>query len=624
MFITHVFRVFPQIYKSLLLVISDLLLFIISLFVACYLGTGHLYSLTSTLLFNYLFSLLLVMFLFYKFGVYGEIVRYISLNTVIKIATTICCSSLVLLASTKLLYSENFPLRVYFINGLLSIVFIVASRLLARHFVNNYVGTGQCIATKKRKKHVAIYGAGSTGVQLARYITACSEYLHVVFFDEDSRFSDRKIGGVKVILPNNIQLLCKQYRIDEVFLAIPCANSDKRKIIIESFLKCSIRVKTIPSFSDLVSGTAKIEELSDIAVEELLGRTSVQPKENLLKKCIDEKSVLVTGAGGSIGAELCRQIVLLNPAKLVLFELSEYALYTIENELLSFIKEKGLKIELIALLGSVQHKKRMLQINQNYGIDTVYHAAAYKHVPIVEENPIEGVRNNVFGTLNAAMAADESGVETFVLVSTDKAVRSTNIMGATKRLAELVLQGISQTETTTKFCMVRFGNVLNSSGSVVPLFRKQIDNKGPITVTHSDVTRYFMSIPEAAQLVLQAGTLAKGGDVCVLDMGEPVKIIDLARKMITLSGLSEKTDEIDGDIAIEITGLRPGEKITEELLIGDNVIETKHPLIMRAVESSLSWATLQKSIAELDEFCHSTNENRVINTLWSIVVAPNQ
>ncbi len=623
MFITHLFRFFPQVYKSFFLVLSDLLLFISSFFLACYLGTGDLYSIVNILPLNYFFFLVLIMFLFYMFGVYGEIIRYISLSSVIKISIIICCSSLILLANAELVYFENIPLRVYFINLLLSIVFIVTSRLLARYFVNDYVGTVQRITTKERKKHVAIYGAGSTGVQLARYIGGCSEYLHVVFFDEDNRLSNRKISGIKIILPNNIRLLCKQYSIDEVYLAIPCANAVKRKTIIESFLKCSVRVKTIPSFSDLVSGIAKVEELSDIAVEELLGRTPVQPKESLLKKCISEKSVLVTGAGGSIGAELCRQIVLLNPIKLVLFELSEYALYKVETELLDFINENGLKIELIGLLGSVQHKKRMLYINMHYGIDTVYHAAAYKHVPIVEDNPIEGVRNNVFGTLNAAMAADESGVKTFVLVSTDKAVRPTNVMGATKRLAELVLQGISQTETTTKFCMVRFGNVLNSSGSVVPLFRKQIDNKGPVTVTHPDVTRYFMSIPEAAQLVLQAGTLAKGGDVCVLDMGEPVKIIDLARKMIALSGLNEKTDEIDGDIAIDIIGLRPGEKLTEELLIGSNVVETKHPLIMRAVESNLSWDTLQKKIAELDVFCHSADANNVTNTLWSLVTCSN-
>jgi FlaA1/EpsC-like NDP-sugar epimerase len=357
---------------------------------------------------------------------------------------------------------------------------------------------------------------------------------------------------------------------------------------------------TVPDIADLVSGTARVEDVRDVDANDLLGRDSVPPDERLFDACIRGKSVMVTGAGGSIGAELCRQIAHLRPRRVVLFEMSELALYQIDRELRAIMDREHLDFEFISLLGNAHHKCRVREIIQVYGVQTIYHAAAYKHVPIVEQNLVEGIHNNVIGTWYTAETAQECGVETFVLVSTDKAVNPTNVMGATKRLAEIVLQGLQQRSGRTKFCMVRFGNVLESSGSVVPLFREQIRRGGPVTVTHPDVIRYFMTIPEAAQLVLQAGAMAEGGDVFVLDMGKPIRIADLARRMVLLAGLSVRDeDNPDGDVEIRYTGLRPAEKLFEELLIGNNVSGTGHPMIMRAMEHSLPWGQVQQLLANL-------------------------
>ena len=362
----------------------------------------------------------------------------------------------------------------------------------------------------------------------------------------------------------------------------------------------SLLVQTIPDYGDILAGNARVEDVRDVDVGDLLGRDPVPPNPRLLDACIRGKVVMVTGAGGSIGSELCRQIVRLGPAQVLLFEMSELALYNIERELRALNASEGLGVELVALLGDAHHKNRVKEILQIYGVQTIYHAAAYKHVPIVEQNVVEGIYNNVFGTMNAGEAALECRVETFVLISTDKAVNPTNVMGATKRFAEIVLQALHQRGSTTRFCMVRFGNVLESSGSVVPLFREQIRRGGPVTVTHKEVIRYFMTIPEAAQLVLQAGSMGRGGDVFVLDMGKPVRIADLARRMISLMGLTVRDDaNPDGDIEIVYTGLRPAEKLFEELLIGTNVTGTEHPMIMRAMEHSLPWSRVQQTLAEL-------------------------
>ena len=610
----------PRFYKSAILLLNDLLLIPFTLYLSCYLIAGG-YNLSNSIPWSVYLSLPVVTsIIFLKFGMYRAIVRYLGLKTLWTIGAAASVSTIWLFISAKLFYADAVPLRVYAIFWLLSILCLGGSRFVARQIFSSLAMIRLVDDQSCTRKKIAIYGAGSTGVRLARYISSASEFIHTIYFDDDKKLFGREIDGVEVFPSSELKRLCKERTIDEVFLAIPNADKSKRKKVLEALLECGVRVKTVPGFAGIVSGDVRVEELREISVDDILGRDTVSPRKELLNGCIEGKTVMVTGAGGSIGSELCRQIVMLGPKKLVLFELSEFALYKVESELKAMmVKEYSIEIEIIALLGSVQHKKRLAQVMLAYDVQTVYHAAAYKHVPIVEHNPIEGVRNNIFGTLNAVLAAEEADVETFVLVSTDKAVRPKNVMGATKRFAELVLQGISHNETKTKFCMVRFGNVLNSSGSVVPLFKKQIENKESLTVTHPEVIRYFMTIPEAAQLVLQAGYIAKGGDVCVLDMGEPVKIIDLARKMIALSGLKEKTDSSDGDIEIKIVGLRPGEKLYEELLIGDNVSGTEHPLIMRAEELSIPWPKLQDIINDLDNCCHESDVKGVRDILLDVV-----
>jgi FlaA1/EpsC-like NDP-sugar epimerase len=392
----------------------------------------------------------------------------------------------------------------------------------------------------------------------------------------------------------------RQYRVDRVLLAVPSASRRRKSEILRRLEPLNIHVQSVPDFNDIVSGRAHVNDLRDIDIADLLGRDPILPHRKLLDASIRGKSVMVSGAGGSIGSELCRQIVLLQPKQMILFENSEIALYNIDRELNSILESRKLGVKIHAVLGNAHHKYRMREVMQAFGVQTVYHAAAYKHVPIVEQNLVEGVHNNVFSTWHAAEAALETGVETFVLVSTDKAVNPTNVMGATKRLAEIVLQALQTQTTRTRFCMVRFGNVLGSSGSVVPLFQEQIRLGGPVTVTHRDVRRYFMTIPEAAQLVLQAGSMGTGGDVFVLDMGQAVEIDQLARHMIKLSGLTVRDPaHPEGDIEIRYSGLRPGEKLFEDLLIGSNVTGTGHPMIMRAIEPSPTWDEVRDLLAEL-------------------------
>jgi FlaA1/EpsC-like NDP-sugar epimerase len=397
-------------------------------------------------------------------------------------------------------------------------------------------------------------------------------------------------------------VLCEELSVRTVLLAMPSANLRRRRTVLKQLSEFPVRVQTVPAYRDIVSGKARVDELSDVAVNDLLGRDPVPPDPTLLKSCITGKSVMVTGAGGSIGGELCRQILQLDPERLVLLDTSETALYRISKELEEQVKDRLLDLELLPILGSVTHEEKLCKTLEVFGVETVYHAAAYKHVPLVEHNIFEGIGNNVFGTLHAARAAIDAGVATFVLISTDKAVNPTSIMGATKRLAEMVLQAFARDATATKFCMVRFGNVLESSGSVVPLFRKQIRKGGPVTVTHRDIIRYFMTIPEAAELVIQAGSMAKGGDVFVLDMGEPVRVQDLAYRMINLMGLSVLDEKNpDGDIEIQYIGLRPAEKLYEELLIGSNASGTHHPRICRADEDYLAADVIAAIMADLAE-----------------------
>ena len=488
---------------------------------------------------------------------------------------------------------------------------LTTTRFLMRVLVSDRRNTGE---------RVAIYGAGRAGLRLVAAATDHREFRPVLFIDDNRALQGRVIAGLSVVSPERMAKLIKTLQIDRVLLAMPSAGHRKRQQIIENFKNLPVRIQTVPDIGDLLSGRARLEDIRDVDVADLLGRETVPPHTGLLDACICGKSVMVTGAGGSIGSELCRQIIELGPRRLVLFEISEHALYQIDQELTNLVRARGLGTEIVALLGSVHHRDRVRQSIRAFEVQTLYHAAAYKHVPIVEYNMIEGIHNNIVGTWHTAEAAEEAGVETFVLISTDKAVLPVNVMGATKRFAELVLQAMAERGSKTRFCMVRFGNVLESSGSVVPLFRKQIREGGPVTVTHKDVIRYFMTIPEAAQLVIQAGSLGQGGDVFVLDMGVPVRIADLARRMINLMGLTVRDEaNPDGDIAIRYTGLRQGEKLYEELLIGNDVARTEHPMIMRAMEESLPWPKVRHYLAQFQLAGNAFDCQQILNLLLESV-----
>ena len=518
--------------------------------------------------------------IFIRMGLYRAVLRYVGSKVLTTIVKAITITTLVLLALVVMSGTQGIPRSVFLSFWLLSLLFIAGSRLLLRGYIHSYT------RKRKHKQPVAVYGAGSAGAALAKAMQSGWEYEPVVFIDDSTQKEGVEIHGVKVYPPDQLPALILRHGISQVLLAMPALSPRSRRKILENLEKYSVHVRTLPGIADLVSGKAKVSDIREVDIGDVLGREVVPPVTELIERCIHGKNVMVTGAGGSIGSELCRQIIAHEPCKIVLFEQSEFGLYQIEKELKLYSND----IEIIAILGSVTHRRRVETVMRCFAIHTVYHAAAYKHVPLVEQNPIEGLQNNVFGTWCTAEAAQAAGVETFVLISTDKAVRPTNVMGATKRLAELVLQGMAEEYEGTSFTMVRFGNVLGSSGSVIPLFREQIKNGGPVTVTHPEITRYFMTIPEAAQLVIQAGALGEGGDVFVLEMGDPIKIDDLARSMIRLSGLDVCDDaNTEGDIEISYTGLRPGEKLYEELLIGDNVTGTEHPKIMRAAEESLTW-----------------------------------
>lgn len=542
---------------------------------------------------------------FIKLGLYRAVLRYMSSKALWAIvAGALLSTSAVVLIS--FFSSITIPRTMPLIFATLILLSVGGSRLIVRALLTQ--------SFSAHKKPVVIYGAGSAGRQLANGLVAGPEYYVSAFVDDDPTIEKSIVQGIPVISSNDLSTLIFEGKVNKVLLALPSASRSRRNQIISRLEHLPVKVQTIPGIKDIVEGGATSNELLDVEIEDLLGREPVTPIPQLMAQHITAKSVMISGAGGSIGSELCRQILKYKPTKLVLFELSEYALYQIEKELSEYIYENGLKTKLFPIMGSVQRTNRVENVMKAFGVHTVYHAAAYKHVPLVEHNVVEGVRNNVFGTYYAALAAINASVETFVLISTDKAVRPTNIMGASKRMAELVLQALDEAKfnENTRFCMVRFGNVLGSSGSVVPLFRKQIKDGGPITLTHEDITRYFMTIPEAAQLVIQAGAMGKGGDVFVLDMGESVRIKDLAAKMIRLSGLDVKDESNpDGDIEIKCTGLRPGEKLFEELLIGDNVSETFHERILTANEAMLTWEDLSKILEDLDEACHNFNHKNI-------------
>jgi FlaA1/EpsC-like NDP-sugar epimerase len=508
---------------------------------------------------------------------------------------------------------------------------------MRQYFLGDWFAAAQHVPFTSREDglpRVAIYGAGAAGNQLVAALRMGRVMRPVAFIDDDDSISDRVISGLQVYKPRHIQRMIDATSAQEILLAIPSANRARRREILGFLEDYPLHVRSVPGFMDLASGRVKVDDIQEVDIADLLGRDSVPAQDELLERCINGQSVLVTGAGGSIGSELCRQILALRPMTLLLFEHSEFNLYCILSELEQRIARESLPVRILPILGSVRNQDHLLDVMKTWRVDTVYHAAAYKHVPIVEHNIAEGVLNNVIGTLNTAQAALQAGVSNFVLISTDKAVRPTNVMGSTKRLAELTLQALSRElapvlfgdksnvsrVNKTRFTMVRFGNVLGSSGSVIPLFHKQIKSGGPLTVTHPKITRYFMTIPEAAQLVIQAGSMGQGGDVFVLDMGEPVKIVELAEKMIHLSGLSLRSEKNPhGDIAIEFTGLRPGEKLYEELLIGDNVVATQHPMIMSANEDHIEWEVLKAKLTELLDAVKKDDYTRVRQLLRDTV-----
>jgi FlaA1/EpsC-like NDP-sugar epimerase len=577
--------------KQLIMVLSDVIGIPAALWTAFLLHQGSSASQDSSQVPLYVASVVVTVPIFLRLGLYRAVIRFLGIQAAVAITIGVGFSTITLLLINHFVIESPAPVAVFAIYSALAVLYVGASRFGARELLRmSTVGA----------KPVGIYGAGSAGAQLCTSLATSPHFRPLMFVDDNQKFHGARVCGLNVFPPEKLLELRRRRGVDLVFLALPSASRRRRSEIIEKLTAQGFKVQTVPDISEIVSGQARLEEIRDIDVHDLLGRDPVPPNPDLLSACIRAKSILVTGAGGSIGSELCRQIMELAPRRLVLLEASELALYEIERELRSVNARLGMRIELVALLGNAHHKHRVREIMTTFGIQTVYHAAAYKHVPIVEHNMIEGIHNNIFATYNTAEAALECRVETFVLISTDKAVNPTNVMGCTKRVAEMVLQSLQQRGTNTRFCMVRFGNVLESSGSVVPLFREQIRDGGPVTVTHPDVIRYFMTIPEAAQLVIQAGSMGSGGDVFVLDMGSPVRIADLAKRMVQLAGYSIRDDKNpDGDIEIRFTGLRPAEKLFEELLIGKNVTGTEHPRILRAMEHSLTWEQIRHLLDDL-------------------------
>jgi FlaA1/EpsC-like NDP-sugar epimerase len=546
---------------------------------------------------------------FWLLGFHRTVIRFLGMKAIGRMIVGVTLAVFTLALCEHLQLASQVPASVLTIYWALALLYVGGSRFLVRYF---YYYTGRLRSARR----VAIYGAGEAGARLSSVLMGGADFEPVVFVDDRHQLQGSQINGLPVYAPEDLPQLVVTRKLDRVLLAMPSASHRRRREVLAGLEPLSVHVQSLPDLADIISGKARIDELRDVDVCDLLGRDPVPPNPQLFASCISRKSVMVTGAGGSIGSELCRQILRVAPTRLVLFEMSELALYTIERELQEIAAQEFLDVEIVPLLGNANERERVREVLLAYQVQTVYHAAAYKHVPIVEHNVIRGIHNNVICTWNTAQAALETCVETFVLISTDKAVNPTNVMGATKRLAELVLQGLQERTTSTRFCMVRFGNVLGSSGSVVPLFQDQIRRGGPVTVTHPQVIRYFMTIPEAAQLVIQAGSMAKGGDVFVLDMGKPVRIDDLARRMINLSGLSVRDpSNPDGDIEITYTGLRSAEKLFEELLIGNNITKTDHPMIMRAMEHSIPWARMVQLLESMTSAIQSSDCGRALTLL---------
>ncbi|WP_305371093.1 polysaccharide biosynthesis protein [Photobacterium leiognathi] len=591
----------PRLYKRLISIMVDLIFIQLAFWGAFWLRPGSFSPMGNKDNWIVLtFLSILTILIFVKLGFYRAVLRYMSADSILTIVTGVLLSTITLVL-IAFFNSSELPRTVSVIYFGLLFILSGGARLCVRIFFTK--------RSMKRKPNVMIYGAGVAGRQLVNLLRQGDELNPIAYIDDNNKLQNSVIQGLNVYHPSKLARAVNKGDVKQILLAIPSASRSQRRAIVESLVNLPVEVLSIPNLDSIVHDNVSLDQLRDVAIEDLLGREPVKPREDLMSANITDQVVMVTGAGGSIGSELCRQIVKCKPKTLLLFELSEFGLYSIDKELSEYVLKRGLDVEIVPLLGSVQRINRLETIMKTFHVDTVYHAAAYKHVPMVEYNVVEGVRNNVFGTFYTARAAINAGVSSFVLISTDKAVRPTNVMGTTKRMAELGLQALASEEVKkkagTRFCMVRFGNVLGSSGSVIPLFKRQIKEGGPITITHPDIIRYFMTIPEAAQLVIQAGAMGKGGDVFVLDMGEPVKIVDLAENLVKLSGLELKTEDNPfGDIELKYTGLRPGEKLFEELLIGDNVGETDHSRIMTANERFLSLDEYQHILDLLDKACH--------------------
>ena len=562
-------------------------------------------------------SPLVAITIFTKFGLYRVIIRYVSFDALWPIVKAVSLYALVWGVIGFMAAVDGIPRSVIFINWIISLLVICGLRIIARSLFSKMKGLQNNLQDNINRKRVLIYGAGEAGVQLVGALERSFEFKPVGFIDDFKELQGNFIDELKVFSVDNIGDLVKKLKVDEILIAMPSTSRSKRLRIINSFEPLPVIVRILPSLEDLAGGKVSIDDLLKVNIKDLLGRDTVPANKKLLTTSITDKVVLITGAGGSIGSELSRQIVLLKPKTVILYEISELALYNIEKELINIISHE---VNIFPVLGSINNKKRLNRVIKFFNVDTVYHAAAYKHVPMVEFNNVEGIDNNVFGTLNCARAAIDNGVKTFVLISTDKAVRPTNVMGATKRCAELILQALSLEQSDTKFTMVRFGNVLDSSGSVIPLFKKQIREGGPVTVTDKNIIRYFMLISEAVELVIQAGAMGAGGDLFVLDMGEPSSIKKLAEKMIRLSGLEVKDDHHpEGDIEIKYTGLRPGEKLYEELLIGSDTSKTVNPLIMRAKEDMIPWIRLKPILDMLKGEVESYDQEKIRKLLIQLV-----
>ena len=632
----------PRRQKRLLQVLTDIVLVWGALWLAFVvrLGIDEMANPIRDHLWLFISAQIIAIPLFIRFGMYRAVMRYFGNDALIAIIKAVSLSALIL-GVVVYWYSNHqnvVPRSIIFNYWWLSLILVGGLRLgMRQYFLGDWFTAAQHVPFTNRDDglpKVAIYGAGSAGNQLVAALRLGKMMRPVAFIDDDSSIADRVISGLQVYKPRHLQKMIDRTGAQEILLAIPSVTRVRRREILGFLEEFPLHVRSVPGFMDLASGRVKVDDIQEVDIADLLGRDAVPAQEDLLERCISDQSVMVTGAGGSIGSELCRQILGLQPRILLLFEHSEFNLYSILSELEQRVRRESLPTKILPILGSVRNQGQLLDIMKTWRVDTVYHAAAYKHVPMVEHNIAEGVLNNVIGTLNTAQAALQAGIANFVLISTDKAVRPTNVMGSTKRLAEMTLQALSRElapvlfgdkgnvsqVNKTRFTMVRFGNVLGSSGSVIPLFHKQIKSGGPLTVTHPNITRYFMTIPEAAQLVIQAGSMGQGGDVFVLDMGEPVRITELAEKMIHLSGLSVRSDRNPhGDIAIEFTGLRPGEKLYEELLIGDNVAATRHPMIMTANEDYLSWDVLKERLSELLRAIEGDDYNRVRQLLRETV-----